>query len=118
MARIILCDDAAFMRMSLKKIVESAGHQVVGEASNGIEALLRYKEVKPDIVLMDITMPERDGLNATKDITEFDPDAKIIMVSALGQQDKVFAAIANGASDFIVKPFEANKIIECISKYV
>ena len=118
MARIILCDDAAFMRMSLKKIVEAAGHQVVGEASNGNEALIRYKELKPDIVLMDITMPEKDGLAATKEITDYDSDATIIMVAAMGQQDKVFASIANGAKDFIVKPFEPDKIVECIAKYV
>lgn len=118
MASILVCDDAAFMRMTLKKILQGAGHDVIGEAANGIEALEKYRVLKPDVVLMDITMPERNGLEATKDITEYDPTATVIIVSALGQQDKVFAAIANGAKDFVVKPFEPDKIIQCISKYI
>lgn len=118
MASILVCDDAAFMRMTLIKILQEAGHDVIGEAANGIEALEKYKVLKPDVVLMDITMPERNGLEATKDITEYDPTATVIIVSALGQQDKVFAAIANGAKDFVVKPFEPDKIIQCISKYI
>lgn len=118
MANILVCDDAAFMRMTLIKILQEAGHVAVGEAANGIEAFEKYKVLKPDIVLMDITMPERDGLAATKDITDYDPNANVIMVSALGQQEKVFAAIANGAKDFVVKPFEPDKIIQCISKYI
>lgn len=116
MAKIMLCDDAAFMRMSLKKIVEGAGHQVIAEAGTGIEAVTKYKEYKPDIVLMDITMPELDGIEATKQIHEFNPMACIIMVSAMGHQDKVFAAIKSGAKDFVVKPFQADKIIACIKK--
>ncbi len=118
MASILVCDDAAFMRMTLIKILKEAGHEVIGEAANGIEAFERYKVLKPDVVLMDITMPDRNGLEATKDITEYDPEAAVIMVSALGQQDKVFTAIANGAKDFVVKPFEPDKIIQCISKYI
>lgn len=118
MASILVCDDAAFMRMTLIKILKEAGHEVIGEAANGIEAFERYKVLKPDVVLMDITMPDRNGLEATKDITEYDPEATVIMVSALGQQDKVFTAIANGAKDFVVKPFEPDKIIQCISKYI
>ena len=118
MASILVCDDAAFMRMTLIKILQGAGHDVIGEATNGIEALEKYRVLKPDVVLMDITMPERNGLEATKDITEYDPTATVIIVSALGQQDKVFAAIANGAKDFVVKPFEPDKIIQCISKYI
>lgn len=118
MASILVCDDAAFMRMTLIKILKEAGHDVIGEAANGIEALEKYKVLKPDVVLMDITMPDRNGLEATKDITEYDPEATVIMVSALGQQDKVFTAIANGAKDFVVKPFEPDKIIQCISKYI
>ena len=118
MASILVCDDAAFMRMTLIKILQGAGHDVIGEAANGIEELEKYRVLKPDVVLMDITMPERNGLEATKDITEYDPTATVIMVSALGQQDKVFTAIANGAKDFVVKPFEPDKIIQCISKYI
>lgn len=118
MARVLVCDDAAFMRMTLIKILKEAGHETVGEAANGIEAFEKYKEVRPDVVLMDITMPERDGLDATKDITGYDPDAIVIMVSAMGQQDKVFTAIANGAKDFIVKPFDPDRIGQCIAKYI
>ena len=84
---------------------------------NGVEAFKKYVDLHPDVVLMDITMPEKDGLAATKEITTFDPNATVIMVSAMGQQAKVFEAIANGAKDFIVKPFDPNKIIECIAKY-
>ena len=118
MARILICDDAAFMRMSLNKILTSGGHEVVGEAGNGKEGVKKYKELSPDVVLMDITMPELDGLEATKLIVESDPNAKVIMVSAMGQQDKVFGAFEAGAKDFVVKPFEPDKIISCIEKYV
>ena len=118
MATIMICDDAAFMRLTLKKIVEGAGHKVVAEAQNGIEAVENYDIFRPEIVLMDITMPEMDGIAAVKEIKKSDESAKIIMVSAMGQQDKVFAAIAAGAKDFVVKPFESQRIIECIKKYV
>ncbi len=117
MARVLVCDDAAFIRMSLIKVLKEAGHEPVGEAGNGVEAFKKYVDLHPDVVLMDITMPEKDGLAATKEITTFDPNATVIMVSAMGQQAKVFEAIANGAKDFIVKPFDPNKIIECIAKY-
>ena len=118
MATIMLCDDAAFMRLTLKKIVEGAGHKVIAESGNGLEAVENYEIYRPEIVLMDITMPEKDGIAAVKEIKQFDPSATIIMVSAMGQQDKVFAAIAAGARDFVVKPFEAQKIVDCIKKYV
>lgn len=118
MATIMLCDDAAFMRLTLKKIVEGAGHQVVAEAENGLEAVENYEIFRPEIVLMDITMPDMDGITAVKKIKELDAGATIIMVSAMGQQDKVFAAIAAGAKDFIVKPFESQRIVDCIKKYV
>lgn len=118
MARIMLCDDASFMRMTLKKILEKADHEIVAEAASGDVCLEKYKTFKPDIVLMDITMPEMDGIEATKQITSFDPEAKIIMVSAMGQMVKVCEAIDAGAKDFIVKPFEPERIIECISKYM
>ena len=115
---ILIVDDAAFMRMMIKDILSKNGYTVAAEAENGKVAVDKHNEVKPDLVLMDITMPDRNGLEATKDITEYDPEATVIMVSALGQQDKVFTAIANGAKDFVVKPFEPDKIIQCISKYI
>ena len=116
MAKILVCDDAAFMRMTLIKILQGAGHEIVGEAGNGLEVVQKYKELKPDIVLMDITMPELDGIEATVQIKEYDPNAGIIMVSAMGQQDKVFAAIKAGATDFVVKPFQPERILACIKK--
>lgn len=116
MAKIMVCDDAAFMRMSLVKILEGAGHQVIAEAENGFDAIEKFKMYKPDIVLMDITMPELDGIEATRQIMTENPDAGIIMVSAMGHQDKVFSAIQAGAKDFIVKPFQAERIIACIKK--
>jgi two-component system chemotaxis response regulator CheY len=114
----MLCDDAAFMRLTLKKIVEGAGHQVIAEAENGLQAVEHYEIYRPEIVLMDITMPEMDGIEAVKKIKEINPEATIIMVSAMGQQEKVFAAIAAGARDFVVKPFESKKILDCIRKYI
>lgn len=116
MAKILLCDDAAFMRISLTKILKSAGHEIVGEAADGLEVIEKYKQLHPDIVLMDITMPKLDGIEATKQIREYDPNAGIIMVSAMGQQDKVFSAIKAGATDFIVKPFQSEHIVACIKK--
>jgi two-component system chemotaxis response regulator CheY len=118
MARILVCDDAAFMRLTLKKILEPAGHQIVAEAANGEECIQRFKEYRPEIVLMDITMPDMDGIEATKLIKEIDKDVTIIMVSAMGQQAKVFEAFTAGAKDFIVKPFESEKILECVNKYI
>ncbi len=118
MATIMICDDAAFMRLTLKKIVESVGHKVIAEAENGIEAVEDYEIYHPEVVLMDITMPDMDGITAVKKIKEYDSHATIIMVSSMGHQEKVYAAIAAGAKDFVVKPFESQKIIECIKKYI
>ncbi len=118
MAKVLICDDAAFVRLTLKKLLEGAGYQVAGEAANGEECVIKYKECKPDIVLMDITMPDMDGIQATRLIRENDKEVIIIMVSALGQQSKVFEAVTAGANDFIVKPFDPQKILECIQKYV
>lgn len=118
MATIMLCDDASFMRMTLVKIVEPAGHKVIGQAENGAECVKLYKELRPDIVLMDITMPELDGIEATKQIKAFDENANIIMVSAMGQMMKVCEAIDAGAKDFVVKPFDPDKIIQCIDKII
>lgn len=115
---ILICDDAAFMRMMIKDILTKNGYNVVGEAENGAKGIEKYSELHPDLVLMDITMPEMDGLEATQQIKANDPEAVIIMVSAMGQQEKVFAAIANGARDFIVKPFDPQRIVDCIAKYV
>ncbi|MBB5174144.1 response regulator [Texcoconibacillus texcoconensis] len=116
MGKLLITDDAAFMRMTLKNIVTAAGYEVVAEAANGYEAIEQYKETKPDLVTLDITMPELDGLEALKQIKQHDPDAKIIMCSAMGQQDMVLNAIQNGASDFIVKPFDENRITETIER--
>lgn len=118
MAKILICDDAAFMRTTLVKIVEGAGHTVVGQAENGRDCILKYKEWRPDIILMDITMPDMDGIEATKEIMAIEPSVTIIMVSAMGQQEKVFDAISAGAKDFVVKPFEPSKIVACIGKYI
>ncbi len=118
MATIMICDDAAFMRLTLKKIVESVGHKVIAEAENGIKAVEDYEIYHPEVVLMDITMPDMDGITAVKKIKEYDSHATIIMVSSMGHQEKVYAAIAAGAKDFVVKPFESQKIIDCIKKYV
>lgn len=118
MANILICDDAEFMRKSLQKIVEAAGHTVVGEAQDGIFCVTKCNQLHPDIILMDITMPDMDGIAATKKIVENNKDVKIIMVSSMGTYEKVLEAIQCGAKDFIVKPFEPKKVIECIAKYV
>ena len=101
---ILICDDAAFMRMMIKDILTKNGYNVAGEAENGIKAVEKYKEVSPDLVLMDITMPEMDGIQALKEIKKQDAGAKVIMCSAMGQQAMVIESIQAGAKDFIVKP--------------
>lgn len=116
MARVLIVDDAAFMRMMIKDILEKNGFEVVGEASNGLKGVELYKAEKPDIVTMDITMPEMDGIEAVKAIKAFDPAAKIIMCSAMGQQTMVMDAIRAGAKDFIVKPFQSDRVLEAIKK--
>lgn len=114
--RILIVDDAAFMRMMIKDILVKNGFEVVGEAQDGQEAVEKYKEHKPDLVTMDITMPEKDGITALKEIKQMNPDAIIIMCSAMGQQAMVIDAIQAGAKDFIVKPFQADRVIEAIQK--
>ena len=116
--RILLVDDAVFMRMKLKDILEKNGYEVVGEAQNGLEAIEKYMSEKPDLVTMDITMPEMDGVTALKKIKEFDPKAKVIMCSAMGQQSMVMEAIQAGAIDFIVKPFDNDRVIESLNKAI
>ncbi len=115
-ARILIVDDAAFMRMMIKNILTSNGYEVVGEAENGLQAVEKYKELKPDLVTMDITMPEMDGITAVKEIKKIDPNARIIMCSAMGQQSMVIEAIQAGAKDFIVKPFNPQRVLEAVEK--
>lgn len=114
--RILIVDDAAFMRMMIKNILTKNGFEVVGEAENGGIAVKMYQEFKPDLVTMDITMPEMDGIAGVKEIKKNDPQAKIIMVSAMGQQAMVMEAIQAGAKDFIVKPFQQDRIIQAIER--
>lgn len=115
--KVLLVDDAAFVRMSLQKILDNSQYDFTYyEASTGKEAMSAYKAYKPDFVIMDITMPELNGIQAVKEIKEIDSEAKIIMCSALGYQEKVVEAISAGALDFIVKPYEASKVIKTIEK--
>jgi two-component system chemotaxis response regulator CheY len=115
---ILIVDDAAFMRMMIKDILTKNGYIVVGEAENGAVALDKFQELNPDLVIMDITMPEVDGIQAVKEIRKIDPNAKIIMCSAMGQQAMVIEAIQAGAKDFIVKPFQAERVIEAVKKTI
>lgn len=116
MARILIVDDAKFMRITLTNILKKANHEIVGEAENGREAVELYRELKPDLVTMDITMPEMSGLDAVKEIKKDFKDAKIIMCSAMGQQKMVVDAIEAGAKDFIVKPFDDSQVVDSISR--
>ena len=116
MAKILNVDDAAFMRMMIKNILIKEGYDVVGEAENGAQAVEKYKELNPDLVTMDITMPEMDGISAVKEIMKINKGAKVVMCSAMGQQAMVIDAIQAGAKDFIVKPFQPDRVIEAISK--
>jgi two-component system chemotaxis response regulator CheY len=115
MARILVVDDAAFMRKVLTDALTTGGHEIAGEAANGNEALERFQDVRPDLTTLDITMPEADGLEALREILASDPTAKVIMCSALGAEDKVLEAIRLGAKDFIVKPFQAERVLDAIS---
>ncbi|NOY10023.1 MAG: response regulator [Spirochaetes bacterium] len=113
---IVIVDDLAFIKMVLRDIVEKGGFRVIGEASNGEEAVQVYQDKRPDIVLMDITMPKMDGITALKKILKIDPHAKVIMCSALGQQRLIIQAIQTGAKDFIVKPFKPERVLKSIKK--
>lgn len=115
-ANVMIVDDAAFMRMMLKDILTKNGYNVVGEAENGAIAVDKYGELNPDLVIMDITMPEMDGLQAVREIRKRAPQARVIMCSAMGQQAMVIDAIQSGAKDFVVKPFQADRVIEAVSK--
>jgi two-component system chemotaxis response regulator CheY len=114
--KVLIVDDAAFMRMMLRDILAKNGFEVVGEADNGKVAVQMYNELKPDVVTMDITMPEMDGIAAVKEIKSADPAAKVVMVSAMGQQAMVIEAIRSGAADFIVKPFQPDRVLEALGK--
>jgi two-component system chemotaxis response regulator CheY len=115
---ILVVDDAAFMRMMIKDILLKNGFNVVGEAENGLSAVERYSELRPDLVIMDITMPELDGIEAVKRIRTLDDNASIIMCSAMGQQAMVIEAIQAGARDFIVKPFQPERVVEAVKKAI
>jgi two-component system chemotaxis response regulator CheY len=116
MARVLIVDDAAFMRKMLSDALSSGGHEVVGEASNGNEAVLRFQELRPELTTLDITMPEKDGLQALREILSSDPTARVVMCSALGQESKVLESIKAGAKDFVVKPFQPQRVLEAVGK--
>ena len=116
--RVLIVDDAAFMRMMLKDILTKNGYNVIGEAANGQEGYDRYRELKPDLVTLDITMPEVDGITCLKMIRQADSSAKVIMCSAMGQQAMVVDAIQSGARDFIVKPFQPDRVMEAVKKAI
>lgn len=114
--KTLITDDTAFMRMTLRNILEKNGYEVVGEAADGKQAVDKYRELKPDLVTMDITMPNMDGITAIKSILSVDPEARIVVVSAMGQKALVIEALNAGAKDFVVKPFEADRILEALGK--
>lgn len=115
-SRVLIVDDATFMRSRIREILVSGGFEVVGEASNGLEALERYRESAPDLVTMDIVMPFKNGLETTRELKALDPGATIVMCSALGQESLVMEAIEAGATDFIVKPFEGEEVLAVLRK--
>jgi two-component system chemotaxis response regulator CheY len=116
MARVLVVDDAAFMRKMVTDALSGGGHEIVGEAANGSEAVQRFQELRPDVMTLDITMPEKDGLAALREIIAVDPGAKVVMCSALGQESKVLESIKLGAKDFVVKPFQADRVLSAIEK--
>ena len=116
MAKILVVDDAQFMRMMLKNILSGAGYEVAGEGENGVQAIEKYKDLKPDLVIMDMIMPEMGGIDAVREIVKLDPAAKVLMCSAMGQQALVVEAIQVGAKDFIVKPFQPAGVLEAVAK--
>jgi two-component system chemotaxis response regulator CheY len=115
-AKVLVVDDAAFMRMMVKDILRKGGYEVIGEAEDGARAIERYKDLRPDLVTMDITMPDMDGIQAVREIRRVDPRARIIMCSAMGQQAMVIDAIQAGAKDFVVKPFQPERVLEAVRK--
>lgn len=115
-ASVLIVDDALFMRMMIKDILSKDGLEIIGEAENGIEAVKKYAELKPDLVTMDIVMPEMDGIEAVRNIMKLDPKATVLMCSAMGQQPLVVEALEAGAKDFIIKPFQPLKVVEAVRK--
>ncbi|MBA3340916.1 MAG: response regulator [Gemmatimonadaceae bacterium] len=113
---VLVCDDAVFMRTMISDILTQAGLEVVGEAASGAQAVERYKALRPDLVTMDIIMPEMGGIEAVKEITAFDPQARVLMCSAMGQQALVAEAIEAGAKDFVVKPFQPSRVLEAVQR--
>jgi two-component system chemotaxis response regulator CheY len=116
MARVLIVDDAAFMRKVLGDALASGGHEVVGQAANGAEAVERFQQLRPELTTLDITMPEKDGLEALAEIMKIDPSARVVMCSALGQETKVLESIKLGAKDFVVKPFQPARVLEAVGK--
>lgn len=116
MPSVLIADDAAFMRMMIKNILTEAGYEIVGEAENGQVAVAKHRELRPDLTTMDITMPEMDGLTALREIRGADPSARVVMCSAMGQQSMVIESIQAGARDFIVKPFQPDRVLEAVQK--
>ncbi len=114
--RVLVCDDAIFMRTMISDILTGAGYEVVGEAETGVQAVERYRELKPDLVTMDIVMPDMGGIDAVREIVKDDPNAKILMCSAMGQQALVVEAIQAGAKDFVVKPFQPSRVLEAVQR--
>ena len=114
--RVLVCDDAIFMRTMISDILSGAGYEVVGEAESGVQAIERYRELRPDLVTMDIVMPDMGGIEAVREIIRTDPDAKILMCSAMGQQALVVEAIQAGAKDFVVKPFQPSRVLEAVQR--
>lgn len=116
--RVLITDDALFMRVTLKNILTKNGYDIAGEAENGRESVELYKALKPDLVTMDITMPEMDGITAVREIRHFDSNAKVIMCTAMGQKNMIMEAVRAGAKDFIVKPFQPEKVLESVQKLI
>jgi two-component system chemotaxis response regulator CheY len=113
---VLVCDDAIFMRTMISDILQQSGFEVVGEAETGVEAVAQYRKLKPDLVTMDIVMPDMGGIDAVREITKFDPNARILMCSAMGQQSLVVEAIQAGAKDFVVKPFQPSRVLEAVQR--
>ncbi len=115
---VLVCDDAIFMRTMIADILTQAGYEVVGEAESGSQAVAKYRELKPDFVTMDIVMPDMSGIEAVREICREDPDARILMCSAMGQQALVVEAIQAGAKDFVVKPFQPSRVLEAVQRMI
>jgi two-component system chemotaxis response regulator CheY len=113
---VLVCDDAIFMRTMITDILSQAGYDIVGEAESGSQAVQRYRDLRPDLVTMDIVMPDMGGIEAVREIVKHDPDAKILMCSAMGQQALVVEAIQAGAKDFVVKPFQPSRVLEAVQR--